>query len=375
MNANLVDVNMMTRAIELAARGQGRVEPNPMVGCVIARADQIIGEGWHNDFGGPHAEVAAIQSAKQDLQLSTIYVTLEPCCHHGKTPPCSEAIRKAGISRVVVAQQDPFPQVAGKGIAELRNAGLQVDLGVCESEAELLIAPFRKRIVTGRPWVIAKWAMTLDGKIATHTGNSQWISSEASRQIVHCLRARVDAILVGSGTAAKDNPQLTARPAGVRQAARVVVDSNATLALSSQLVKTARETPVLVAVKTGGDPQRQQALEAAGCQLVQCDGDDHLQRLDSLLRQLSGRSMTNLLVEGGGGLLGNLLQIHQIDEVHAFIAPKLAGGQTAISPIGGAGFDTMDQAIELKSPQTQFVGPDLYIHGHLAAPKPNPLED
>ncbi len=373
MNANLVDVNMMTRAIELAARGEGRVEPNPMVGCVIAREDRIIGEGWHNEFGGPHAEVAAIQNANQDLHHSTIYVTLEPCCHHGKTPPCSEAILQAGISRVVVAQRDPFPQVAGQGIAQLRKAGLQVDLGVCEHEAGLLIAPFRKRIVTGRPWVIGKWAMTLDGKLATRTGHSQWISSAASRQIVHRLRARVDAILVGSGTAAKDNPQLTARPAGVRQAVRVVVDSNATLKLDSQLVKTAREIPVLVAVKKNCEPQREQALEAAGCQLIKCDGCDHLQRLDSLLQQLSNRSMTNILVEGGSGLLGNLLQLRQIDEVHAFIAPKLTGGQAAISPIGGIGFDRMNQALELESPQTQLVGVDVYIHGHVAAPKTTSL--
>ncbi|MCP4194561.1 MAG: bifunctional diaminohydroxyphosphoribosylaminopyrimidine deaminase/5-amino-6-(5-phosphoribosylamino)uracil reductase RibD [Planctomycetaceae bacterium] len=363
----------MTRAIELAARGEGRVEPNPMVGCVIAREDRIIGEGWHNEFGGPHAEVAAIQNANQDLHHSTIYVTLEPCCHHGKTPPCSEAILQAGISRVVVAQRDPFPQVAGQGIAQLRKAGLQVDLGVCEHEAGLLIAPFRKRIVTGRPWVIGKWAMTLDGKLATRTGHSQWISSAASRQIVHRLRARVDAILVGSGTAAKDNPQLTARPAGVRQAVRVVVDSNATLKLDSQLVKTAREIPVLVAVKKNCEPQREQALEAAGCQLIKCDGCDHLQRLDSLLQQLSNRSMTNILVEGGSGLLGNLLQLRQIDEVHAFIAPKLTGGQAAISPIGGIGFDRMNQALELESPQTQLVGVDVYIHGHVAAPKTTSL--
>lgn len=204
----------MRRALELAARGQGAVEPNPMVGCVIARGAEIIGEGFHRRFGQAHGEVEALQMAGDRAAGATLYVTLEPCCHHGKTPPCTKAVLAAGVARVVVAAGDPFPEVHGGGMAELRAAGLDVELGVLEDEARRLNAPYLKLIETGRPWIIAKWAMTLDGKIATATGDSRWISNAQSRETVHRLRGRMDAILAGRGTTAKDDPLLTARPPG-----------------------------------------------------------------------------------------------------------------------------------------------------------------
>ena len=261
----------MQRALELAALGRGSVSPNPMVGCVIVRDGVSVGEGWHQAFGGPHAEVHALRDAGDAAVGATMFVTLEPCCHHGKTPPCSEAIIKAGLKRVVVAVADPFPNVAGGGLQSLRAAGIQVDTGVLEDAASNLLAPYLKRQRTGKPWVIAKWAMTLDGKIATSTGSSKWITGEESRAFVHHLRGIVDAVMVGRGTADADDPLLTARPPGPRQATRVVLDSTASLSSTSQLVRTAGETTVLVVVGPDSREQACDRLGKAGCEVLQID--------------------------------------------------------------------------------------------------------
>src|SRR5688500_7305813 len=213
----------MRRALALARRGWGRTAPNPMVGAVVVRDGVVVGEGWHAEFGGDHAEVMALREAGERARGATLYVTLEPCCHHGKTPPCTKAVIAARVGRVVCAMADPFPRVAGDGIAELRSTGIAVAIGVCEAEARVLNAPYLTLLGKGRPWVIAKWAMSLDGRIATRTGDSKWISGEASRRLVHELRGRVDAVMVGSGTALADDPLLTARPPGPRTAARVVL--------------------------------------------------------------------------------------------------------------------------------------------------------
>ena len=236
----------MRRAVELAERGRGHVEPNPLVGAVIVRDGQIVGEGWHKKFGQAHAEVNAFTSAGEAARGATLYVTLEPCCHHGKTPPCTDAVIRAGIARVVAALQDPFPQVAGQGAALLRAAGIPIEFGVCAKEARRQNAPYLKLLATGRPYVHAKWAMSLDGKIATRTGDSQWISNETSRRRVHELRGRMDGILVGIGTALADDPLLTARPPGPRTACRVILDSKGRLPITSQLVRTAAQVPTLI---------------------------------------------------------------------------------------------------------------------------------
>src|SRR5438094_5754489 len=219
------DEPWMRRALELAEKGRGAVEPNPLVGAVVVRNDTVAGEGWHQRYGGPHAEVHALAAAGEAARQATLYVTLEPCCHHGKTPPCTDAILRAGINRVVAAMTDPFPQVAGKGAALLRAAGVVVEFGAGEAEARRLNAPYLKLLATGRPYVHAKWAMTLDGKIATRTGDSKWISNEVSRWRVHELRGRMDAIVVGIGTALADNPRLTVRPPGPRTPLRIILDS------------------------------------------------------------------------------------------------------------------------------------------------------
>lgn len=360
----------MARALALAALGQGLVEPNPMVGCVIVREGQIVGEGLHERFGGPHAEVHALAAAGDLAADATVYVTLEPCCHQGKTPPCTSALLRAGVTRIVIAAQDPFPQVAGGGIAELQATGIPCDVGVQAADANWLLAPYRKLVTTGRPWVIAKWAMTLDGKLATYAGDSKWISSEASRAVVHQLRGRVDAVIVGSGTARADDPLLTARPADhadlKRVATRIVVDSEASLALASRLVQTAADVPVLVAVADNAPVDACQRLAGAGVEVFSCVGTTHEQRLHALLNELGSRRMTNVLVEGGSRLLGALFDLHAVDEVHAFIAPKLAGGTAAPSPVGGAGAERMTDALPLADITIEELDGDVYVHGRVS---------
>jgi diaminohydroxyphosphoribosylaminopyrimidine deaminase/5-amino-6-(5-phosphoribosylamino)uracil reductase len=363
------DQRFMTQALGLALQGQGAVEPNPMVGCVVVRDGEIVGQGYHERCGGPHAEVNALAEAGALAIGATLYVTLEPCCHHGKTPPCTEAIKRSGVARVVAAVEDPFSEVAGRGIVELEAAGIQCDVGQCGHEANWVLAPYRKLICTGKPWVIAKWAMTLDGKLATRTGNSQWISSEASRAVVHQLRGRVDAVLVGSGTARVDSPLLTARPANFadikRTATRVVVDSTASLALDSRLVQTAADVPLIVAVGDEAEQSRCDALASAGGEIVKCSGGSHEERLESLLEKLGRRGMTNILVEGGSKLLGALFDHRAVDEVHVFVAPKFAGGEAAPSPVGGLGIERMASALKLADITIEELEGDVYVHGRI----------
>ena len=326
------DDQAMRQALELAAAGAGRVEPNPQVGAVIAAAGggAIIAAGCHERFGGPHAEVVALAAAGEAARGATLYVTLEPCCHHGKTPPCTESIVAAGIARVVVAASDPNPRVAGGGIAALRAAGISVDVGLCETEARRLTAPFRKLIATGTPWVIAKWAMSLDGRLMAPPGHDRWISSLESRSLVHDLRERVDAIAVGIGTARADDPLLTARPAtgraAIRQPLRIILDTHARLPLDSRLACTARESPVLVAVGPAADAARVAALGQAGCEVWRGPAHAPGGGFAELLRELGSRRVTNLLIEGGPTVLAALFASGQVDEAWAFIAPRVLGG-------------------------------------------------
>ena len=363
MDQTELDVWHMRRALELAGDGQGRVEPNPMVGCVIVQGAEIIGQGRHRQFGHDHAEVEALRIAAGHAEGATLCVTLEPCCHQGKTPPCTRAIIDAGVRRVLVATADPFARVKGRGLDELRSAGIEVEVGLLESEAHNLNAPYLKLVKTGRPWIIAKWAMTLDGKIATRDGNSRWISCDDSRRIVHKLRGRMDAIAVGRRTAELDDPLLTARPAGPRTALRVVLDTRGLLGSESQLVRTARQTPTLVAVGQEATRPQRERLSQTGCEVFVCTGKTHGARLEALLDELGRRRLTNVLVEGGGRLLGSLLDARQIDEVHVFIAPKLIGGSTAAGPVAGQGVEQLSEALCLDAPEVQQVGADVYIHG------------
>ncbi|HJS07404.1 MAG TPA: bifunctional diaminohydroxyphosphoribosylaminopyrimidine deaminase/5-amino-6-(5-phosphoribosylamino)uracil reductase RibD [Pirellulales bacterium] len=361
-----LDLWHMTRALELARRGEGLVEPNPMVGCAIAQAGEVVGEGWHRRFGGPHAEVEALRIAGPRAKGATLYVTLEPCRHFGKTPPCTQAILAAGVRRVVCAMRDPFPAASGRGIAELQAAGVLVEVGLLEADAVRLNAPYLKLLSRGRPWIIAKWAMTLDGRMATRAGDSRWISGEESRAIVHQLRGRVDAIVIGSGTAQIDDPLLTARPPGPRTAARIVMDSQCTLSNTSQLIRTAAEAPVIVTAGPDSDAADRQRLGESGVEVVLCDAATHTDRLGQLLDELGRRRMTNVLVEGGSRLLGLFFDTRAIDELHVFIAPKLFGGAGARVPLAGAGIDKMTDAMALADAEWRRTGEDMYLRARIA---------
>jgi diaminohydroxyphosphoribosylaminopyrimidine deaminase/5-amino-6-(5-phosphoribosylamino)uracil reductase len=349
----MADADWMAQALWLAERGRGYVEPNPLTGAVIVRDGRPVGEGWHQRFGQAHAEINALAAAGEAARGATLYVTLEPCCHFGKTPPCTDAVIRAGVSRVVAAMSDPFPRVAGKGTELLRQAGVAVEMGVCEVAARRLNAPYLKLLARGRPYVHAKWAMTLDGKIATRSGDSKWISNEASRRRVHELRGRMDAIIVGVGTVLADDPLVTARPPGPRTAVRIVLDHLGRTPLASRLVQTAREIPTWIVTASESAPQ----LAAAGCEVLR------LPDLTALLDEMGQRRMTNVLVEGGSEVLGSMRDAGEIDEVHVFVAPRLAGGRDAKSPIAGQGIDRIADAVPLAGWKIDAIDGDVYLHG------------
>ena len=360
MDAREFDRQWMLRALELAENGRGFVEPNPLVGAVLIDATgEFLAEGWHQRFGGPHAEIEAFRQAGQRTAGGTLYVTLEPCCHVGKTPPCTDAIIAAGIARVVMAMPDPFPKVAGHGKLQLEEAGIRVEVGLCQQAAERLNAPYLKRIRTGLPWVIAKWAMTLDGKIATATGESQWISGSASRERVHRLRGQVDAVVVGAKTVWHDDPLLTARPPGPRRPTRVVFSRTGRLPESCQLRTTARHDAVLVFVEAGQETHLA-GWATDGAEIVPLDAHDSSSFLDQALAELGRRTMTNILVEGGAGILGAFHDRDAIDELWLFLAPRTVGGQ-APSPIAGAGVARLADALTWEDWTVEQVPPDLLL--------------
>jgi diaminohydroxyphosphoribosylaminopyrimidine deaminase/5-amino-6-(5-phosphoribosylamino)uracil reductase len=335
------DIELMGRAIALARRGLGRVEPNPLVGCVVVRGGRILGEGYHRRFGGRHAEIEALGRCKGPTHGATVYVTLEPCCHHGKTPPCTDALIAAGVRRVVAAMRDPFAAVAGRGFRRLRRAGIDVRVGLCGEQAHRLNAAYLKLRTKARPWVILKWAQSLDGKIATRTGDSKWISSVQARREAHRLRGRVDAVIVGSGTVRADDPMLTCRHVRARRtASRIVVSGGLRVHPRSHLVRTAEQVPTIVATTRAalrGHARKASVLREAGCEVVAVGSRRGRVSLAELLGELGRREMTNVLVEGGGGLLGGFFDDQLADEAVVFVSAKLIGGAAAPGPLGGTG--------------------------------------
>ena len=363
MSSEDIDQVWMAQALTLAERGRGYVEPNPLVGAVIVRDGQVVGEGWHQRFGEAHAEVNALTAAGDAAQGAILYVTLEPCCHQGKTPPCTDAVRRAGVRRVVAAMLDPFPQVAGQGAAVLRAACMQVEIGILEAEARRLNAPYLKLLATGRPYVHAKWAMTLDGKIATRSGDSKWISNEAARRRVHELRGRMDAIIVGIGTVLADDPLLTARPPGPRTPVRIVLDSQGRLPPGSKLVATAKDAATLVVTADTVPAARTEALRQLGCTLLRQPADLGRPMVGALLDELGRRRMTNVLVEGGAEVFGSFLDAGEIDEVHVYVAPKLVGGAAARTALAGNGVAKVADALALANWQVENIDGDVLLHG------------
>jgi diaminohydroxyphosphoribosylaminopyrimidine deaminase/5-amino-6-(5-phosphoribosylamino)uracil reductase len=361
----------LARAVELAQRGLGRVSPNPVVGAVIVRDDVVLGEGWHEEYGGPHAEVNAIRACDgADLRGATLYVSLEPCCHHGKQPPCTDAILAAGIVRVVVASDDPTDKAAGRGLGILRDEGVSIDVasGELATRARLANQAFRKLARAGRPWVLFKSAMSLDGKVATQAGDSKWISGEDSRLRSHHWRAQVDAVAVGIGTALADDPQLTARIAGVhRQPRRVVFDSTARLPLDSRLVSDTGDVPLVVVVSRAAPRSATDALERSGAQVLVATGENEPARVRSALDQLGQLDppVSSVLLEGGPHLAGAFLDAGEIDEVRLFIAPLLLGGRTARDPLEGEGPERIAEAVRALTLECESVNDDVLISARL----------
>ena len=363
------DLAHLERTIELARNGIGRANPNPVVGALLAIDERIVGEGWHDEYGGPHAEVNAIEACNgADLSAATLYVSLEPCCHHGRTPPCTDAILAAGIRRVVVASDDPTERASGRGLGILRDEGVEIVLadGEIARRARLLNQAFRKHARTGRPWVLFKSAMTLDGKVATRDGDSKWISGVESRELAHHWRASVDAVAIGIGTALTDDPQLTARVENVhRQPQRVVFDSLARLPLSSQLVCLTSEVPLIVVVSRAAGRSEVDALEGAGVEVIVATGENEPARVRSALDQLGSQEIVAILLEGGPHLAGAFLDAGEIDEVRLFLAPMLLGGRSARDPLEGEGVRRIAEAISALTLDCDRVGADLLISARL----------
>jgi diaminohydroxyphosphoribosylaminopyrimidine deaminase/5-amino-6-(5-phosphoribosylamino)uracil reductase len=358
------DAQHLWRAIELATLAHGHTSPNPLVGAVIVRDGHTLAEGFHAAAGEPHAERLALTACGDDPAGATLYVSMEPCCHEGRTPPCTDAIVAAGIARVVVASDDPTAKAAGRGLGILRDEGVQVDVleGEVARAARLLNQPFRKHALTGRPLVILKAAMSLDGKVATRTGHSQWISGEASRARAHRWRSECDAVAVGIGTAVADDPQLTARTAGVaRQPLRVVFDSEASLPVDSQLVRSATEVPVAVVCSRAANRTAIGALEAAGVEVIVTSGQNEAARVTSALRELGTRGVQSVLLEGGPHMAGVFLEAGEVDEARMFIAPILVGGRDGKAAVGAQGIGRIDDALPALDTEVEQIDDDVLI--------------
>ncbi|HHT9130129.1 MAG TPA: bifunctional diaminohydroxyphosphoribosylaminopyrimidine deaminase/5-amino-6-(5-phosphoribosylamino)uracil reductase RibD, partial [Candidatus Brocadiaceae bacterium] len=344
---------------------RGRVEPNPMVGAVLVKDGEIVGKGYHRVFGGSHAEVDAINEAGVNCEGTTLYVSMEPCAHYGKTAPCADAIIKAGIKKVVTTVIDPNPVTSGKGIQKLKEAGIEVRVGVMESQAKRLNASFFKLMQRGLPYVIVKWAMSLDGKIATHTGNSQWITSEESRTYVHKIRGQVDGVLVGINTVLRDDPLLTCRYERRRNPRRIILDSNAALPLNSRLLNTISESEIIVAVNENAQQNRIERLEQLGCKIIKTrDINGHV-NLQALFRRLGEMKLTNILVEGGSRVITSMIEDRLVDKVMVFIAPIIIGGEDAKSPVLGKGIDKINEAAEIDEITIKRFSDDIVVEGIL----------
>lgn len=356
----------MNRALALAHQGKGRTSPNPLVGAVIVNAGQIVGEGYHQKAGEPHAEIHALRAAGEKAKGGTLYVNLEPCCHWGRTPPCTDALIQAGIKHVFAAHLDPNPKVAGKGIEQLEEAGITVNVGLCAETAEQLNEIYIKHVKTGYPFVILKMAMSLDGKIATCTGESQWITSAASRQKAHEIRDEVDAILVGIGTIVSDNPALTTRLPNKqgKDATRIVLDSHGRTPTSAKIFNSESGVGVIIAVTPQAPAQNIATLEKAGAEVIITPAKEGRVCFKTLMETLGERAITSVLVEGGGKVNVSALASNVVDKAMCFIAPKFIGGKQAPGVFDGEGIKRLADAPELERWTITELDCDLLIEGY-----------
>jgi diaminohydroxyphosphoribosylaminopyrimidine deaminase / 5-amino-6-(5-phosphoribosylamino)uracil reductase len=354
------DREMMQRCLMLAKQAWGKTAPNPLVGAVVVKDGEIVGEGFHPGAGQPHAEVFALRAAGERARGATIYVSLEPCNHYGRTPPCSEAVVAAGIKKVVVGMVDPNPLVAGGGIATLERAGIEVVIGVEADACAELVEGFVQRIVHQRPLGILKYAMTLDGKIATDSGHSTWVSSDISRQYVHHLRAGCDAVIIGGNTLRQDNPHLTSHQPGAPNPLRVVMTQNLDVPTEAILWDTS-VAPTLVVTQTGTNRELQHRLRDRGVEILELD----TLRPAQVMQHMYDRGCLSVLWECGGTLAASAIADGAIQKVLAFVAPKIVGGSIAPSPVGDLGIKTMDEALILERVTWQQIGADCLIQGYV----------
>jgi diaminohydroxyphosphoribosylaminopyrimidine deaminase/5-amino-6-(5-phosphoribosylamino)uracil reductase len=362
--AKMADEQFMREALALALRARGRTAPNPLVGAVVvARGGQVIGRGYHHGPGRAHAEILALKQAGDAARGATLFVTLEPCAHHGRTPACAPRVVQSGVRRVVAAMSDPNPRVAGRGFEILKQAGIQVASGVLEFEARDMNLPYLKHITTGLPYVILKGAMTLDGKIAAADGSSKWITSEQAQRDTHELRRDADAILVGANTLLLDDPSLTCRlPGRPPQPLRVVLDGGLRTRPSLKFVKNAGDGKSLIFTREDADQRKIKRLRAAGCAVVQVPADAQGRlNIKAVIRELGRRDVMCLLVEGGGAVHDAFFRARAADKVVFYVAPKVLGGAHSRSIVSGAGFGSLDKCLGLKFESVTQLGPDLKI--------------
>ena len=368
--------NYMKYALELAKKGMGYVNPNPLVGAVLVKENQIIGEGYHKEFGGLHAEREAFQNTRESADGATLYVTLEPCCHYGKTPPCTDIIIESGVSKVVIGCSDPNPKVAGKGIERLKKHGIEVQVGVLRKECEDLNRIFFHYIKTKTPYVLMKYAMTLDGKIATVIGQSKWITGEKAREEVQRTRHQYSAIMVGIGTVIKDDPSLTCRIPNGKNPIRIICDTNLKIPLHSKVVQTAKEVETWIATcKHERNREKEMVLKEAGCTLLsfapkkqEKEGENKMGiPLKELMEELGKRGVDSVLLEGGAELNASALKEGIVNRVQAYIAPTLFGGKEGKTPIGGMGVFQVEQGIHLKEVTMKKIGNDYVIEGEVGS--------
>jgi len=355
------DEKFMRVALKLAQKGEGAVSPNPLVGAVVVKDGIIVGQGYHQKYGGPHAESTALEEAGKDTQGATLYVTLEPCCHHGQTSPCTQQIIAAEIRRVVVACRDPNPLVNGKGIAGLRKAGIEVTEGVLEEDARCVNEIFLKFIATGLPFVHLKLATSLDGKIATRTGDSRWITGEASRTEAHRLRRQYSTVLVGVGTVIADDPQLTVRNVSGRNPIRLVLDAEGAIPLKATLLHDGAPATVVTAVMP---EEKEVALRSLSTEVWRFPGEEGRIDLAALLKHLGEKQLDSVLIEGGSETAASFLEARLVDKVSLFVAPILLGGRDAVSSIGGNGAESISSATPLRNVRVERIGEDIHIYGY-----------
>lgn len=358
---DIMDQYYMERTLNLAAKGKGLVSPNPMVGAVLVNNGQIVGEGYHKAAGGPHAEVFCLQEAGHLAKNATLYVSLEPCSHYGRTPPCTEAIIRAGVSTVIVAMEDPNPLISWRGIKLLRDKGIEVVTGVMEEEAKALNEIFIKYITTKKPFVAVKVASTLDGKIATRIGDSKWITGPMAREYVHQLRNEYDSILVGINTVLADNPSLNCRinSPTKRDPIRIVLDSKLRIPLDAKVINSSSSAPLIV-FTNANNQEKVKELAEKGVEVIEQKGETRIS-IDFVMAKLAQRQISSVLVEGGSDVIWSFFQENFVDKYYMFIAPKIIGGREGVPLIGGDGIEIMNNAIKMKWKETRFLGDDLLL--------------